>query len=44
MTKFVLAWLDWGERRGVGGGKGKVGLSERKICRCYTKGYITDMI
>ena len=27
---------DWGERRGVGGGKGKVGLSERKICRCYT--------
>ena len=28
---------DWGERRGVGGGKGKVGLSERKICRCYTE-------
>ena len=35
---------DWGERRGEGGGKGKVGLSERKICRCYTKGYITEMI
>ena len=35
---------DSGERRGVGGGKGKVGLSERKICRCYTKDYITEMI
>ena len=28
----------------MGGGKGKVGLSERKICRCYTKGYITEMM
>jgi len=35
---------DWGECRGVGWGKGKVGLSERKICRCHTKGYIPEMI
>ena len=28
----------------VGGAKGSVGLSEKKICRCYTKGYITEMI
>ena len=28
----------------MGGGKGKSGLSGRKICRCYTKGYITEMI
>ena len=27
-----------------GGGRGKVGLSEKKICRCYTEGYITEII
>ena len=35
---------DWGEHRGGGGGRGKVGFSKRNICRCYSKGYITEMI
>ena len=45
MTTFCFSMIgDWGERRGGGGGKGKTGFSERKNCRCYSKGYITEMI